>query len=516
MDYRLIIALLLCFIRPSKSTEDIGTVSPTKTPDVSLCPSLDLPPEVSDPSKDEFSVTEQPVTLKSLPLDHTQSPHTESSTGSCMCTEEPGTSVSDKEPKPTQTPQEFQALASQPKPEVKPEDCSSSVTREQMESLGNAITDFGMDLFKKLLNETSKPNIVISPLSITLGLAQLALGSMNQTESQLRRTLHFNSFPCAHHSLRLMQKEFTNQALQIASRIYVKKGFHIKDEFVQTLEKYYKSQTQLLKGKSADDTKAINKWVEEVTKGKIKEFLREVPSNIILLLLNAIHFKGYWKAKFDPSVTAEGLFYAEDGKSFPVQMMQHPKYPLSVFMDDNLNVEVAKFSFKQNMSLIVIIPIMDSNISSVASELNIQELLPRFPRTKNIMVKLPKLDVDYDVDLNNVLKELGLGVIFSHPDFSRISDQPLFVSSVKHKATLELKEEGVEAAAATVVAMSRSFSMFSINRPFIFLIRDDHFGIPLFLGSIKNPQPRYHKKAQYQPYMSYDEDLRSEKLLGPK
>lgn len=47
----------------------------------------------------------------------------------------------------------------------------------------------------------------------------------------------------------------------------------------------------------------------------------------------------------------------------------------------------------------------------------------------------------------------------------------------------------MEASAATSVAVSRSVSAFSLDRPFVFIIFDDETGIPLFLGSVRNPNP---------------------------
>lgn len=75
------------------------------------------------------------------------------------------------------------------------------------------------------------------------------------------------------------------------------------------------------------------------------------------------------------------------------------------------------------------------------------------------------------------------------PNLQKITEEPLFVSSVQHKATLELKEDGVEASAATSVMLSRSVSAFSLDRPFVFIIFEDETGIPLFIGSVQNPSP---------------------------
>lgn len=79
--------------------------------------------------------------------------------------------------------------------------------------------------------------------------------------------------------------------------------------------------------------------------------------------------------------------------------------------------------------------------------------------------------------------------MFSAPDLQKITDGPLFVSSIQHQSTLELAEDGVEASAATSVMMSRSLSTFNLNQPFLFIIFEEITGIPLFVGSIQNPNP---------------------------
>lgn len=101
---------------------------------------------------------------------------------------------------------------------------------------------------------------------------------------------------------------------------------------------------------------------------------------------------------------------------------------------------------------------------------------------------------------------LGLGELFSSPDFRRIADVPLFVSSIQHQSALDLAEDGVEASAVTSVVMSRSISTFSLNRPFVFLIIEDTTGVPLFIGSIQNPDPSAPKQRKEQ------QDLPDEKL----
>lgn len=118
----------------------------------------------------------------------------------------------------------------------------------------------------------------------------------------------------------------------------------------------------------------------------------------------------------------------------------------------------------------------------------------------------------------------GLQELFQNPDLRGISDESLVVSSVQHQSTLELSEAGVEAAAATSLAMSRmSLSTFSVNRPFLFFILEDTTSLPLFVGSVRNPNPgaqREHKEQQDSPdgrdlFQDLKAFIRGDKPFGP-
>jgi serpin B len=104
---------------------------------------------------------------------------------------------------------------------------------------------------------------------------------------------------------------------------------------------------------------------------------------------------------------------------------------------------------------------------------------------------LPRFKVEYEVKLNDTLKALGMGIAFgSRANFEDMCAGPLGISVVRHKAHMEVNEEGTEAAAATAVIMSRSVStrfMMAVDRPLFCAIRDNETGEVLFMGSIVEP-----------------------------
>ncbi|XP_062448310.1 alpha-2-antiplasmin isoform X1 [Rhea pennata] len=200
--------------------------------------------------------------------------------------------------------------------------------------------------------------------------------------------------------------------------------------------------------------------------------------------------KGFWRNKFDASLTGPDIFHLDNDFMVPVEMMKAQKYSLSWFTLESQDVQVAKFPFKGNMSFLAIVPNQFSwNVSHVLENFPYEQLRSLFPKEVPTTVKIPKLKVDYQLELNKVLSQIGLQELFTNPDLQKITDEPLFVSSIQHQSTLELKEDGVEASAATSVMVSRSLSAFSLDRPFLFIIFEEETGIPLFIGSIQNPNP---------------------------
>ncbi|XP_074870210.1 alpha-2-antiplasmin [Carettochelys insculpta] len=371
------------------------------------------------------------------------------------------------------------------------------MSQEQRRSLADSLMKFTIDLLTEVQLEASKPNVILSPLSITLALSHLALGAANQTEKRLLETLHLDSMPCLHQLLSSIRKQLTGSVLHVASRIYLQKGLEVKEKFLENAEQFYGAKPVTLSGNNEKDLIAINEWIKEATEGQIPSFLAQLPESIVMLLLNAVHFRGFWRDKFDPRETGTDIFHLDDQFMVPVEMMKAQKYSLSWFTLDPLEVQVARFPFKGNMSFVAIVPNQFKwNTSHVLSNLSYDKLHNRFPKEKPTMVKMPKLHVDYHLELSQVLRRLGLEELFSAPDLHKITDEPLFVSSIQHQSTLELAEDGVEASAVTSVMMSRSLSTFSLNQPFFFIIFEETTGIPLFVGSIRNPNPSAAKQRK--------------------
>uniref|UniRef100_A0A8V1AL22 Serpin family F member 2 n=1 Tax=Gallus gallus TaxID=9031 RepID=A0A8V1AL22_CHICK len=360
-------------------------------------------------------------------------------------------------------------LSSEEEGEGEEESCD--ITWKKSQKLANGLMRFSTDLLREVQQESNGNNVILSPLSIALALSNLALGAANQTEKRLLEAMHLESVPCLHHMLSSLRRRLAGATLSLASRVYLQKGYEVKEEFLEESEKFYGAKPVTLSGSSEDDLTAINKWVKEATNGQIPTFLQQLPGDTVMLLLNAIHFHGFWRNKFDASFTAPDAFHLSDDFVVSVEMMKAQRYPLSWFTLESQDIQYTW------------------NTSHVLENFPYGQLCRLFPKEVPTTVKIPKITLDYQLELNSVLSHMGLQELFISPNLQKISDEPLFVSSIQHQSTMELKEDGVEASAATGVMISRSLSAFSIDRPFIFILFEEEMGIPLFIGSVKNPNP---------------------------
>ncbi|XP_008693501.2 alpha-2-antiplasmin isoform X1 [Ursus americanus] len=406
-----------------------------------------------------------------------------------------------------------------------PRDCKRAPTPEQTHRLAQDMMAFTTDLFSLVAQRSTSPNLILSPLSVALALSHLALGAQNQTLRRLEQVLHADSGPCLPHLLSRLCKDLGPGAFRLAARMYLQKGFPIKEDFLEQSEQLFGAKPMSLTGRKGDDLLNINQWVKEATEGKIEDFLSELPDDTVLLLLNAIHFQGFWRSKFDPSLTRRDSFHLNEQFTVPVDMMHAHTYPLRWSLLEQPEIQVAHFPFKNNMSFVVIMPThFEWNVSQVLANLSWDILHQPLLREKPTKVRLPKLHLNYQLDLVATLSRLGLQELFQAPDLRGISDHSLVVSSVQHQSTLELSEAGVEAAAATGTAMSRmSLSSFSVNRPFLFFILEDTTSLPLFVGSVRNPNPSAHWERKEQQDSPDDRDYfqnqktlpRGDKPFGP-
>jgi serine protease inhibitor len=378
---------------------------------------------------------------------------------------------------------------------------SKSESESSSQNLAERQAEFSFELFARIVETDFGENIFISPTSALLALAMTYAGAGGETKAAMAEALELAGIDRneAAESLGKLAESLENidpeVELNIANSVWAKKGLRFKKEFFETVGEYFDAEMREL-----TDAGEINRWVSKETKEKIKSIIDRIRPEDIMVLINAIYFKGMWTSKFDSADTRELDFTLLDGSK--------KKHPLMTQSDEFRYYETEDFQAvslpygNKKLSMYVFLPSQQLGLRQFLADLdaeNWRTWLRMFRKTEGD-ITLPRFKLEYERELNDVLKALGMEIAFNptKADFSGMyeisPDQNVFISKVKQKTYVEVNEEGTEAAAVTSVTMtltsamgpSEKFTMI-VDRPFFCVIYDEESGTPLFMGAVVDP-----------------------------
>jgi serpin B len=369
---------------------------------------------------------------------------------------------------------------------------------------------FAFKMLRELAGrESPDSNVFVSPLSMAMALGMAYNGAAGATAEGMARALELNGLTLdevnrSYRDLIAMLRGLDPRVtFEIANSIWYDDAYAalFKPSFIETNQTYFDATVRALAFRDATAAPTINGWVNERTRGKIPTIVPDpIPDGIIMYLINAIYFKGDWTQQFDKSLTHDAPFRLRDGSTATVRMMSHGKRASARIASDS-GVAVLDLPYGgAAFSMTIVVPREPAGIDALAAELT-QERWDAWIAALDsaaVEVHLPKFRQAYRPKaLENLLKALGMTPAFCDEfgvDLSGIGGNPgdLCISSVAHKAFVDVNEEGTEAAAATAVGVGVVCACepppFVVDRPFVFAIRENLSGTILFLGRIVHPQ----------------------------
>lgn len=345
-------------------------------------------------------------------------------------------------------------------------------------------------------------NLFVSPLSISSALAMTYLGAKGQTRDEIGQTLGFDGFEddvVKGYYKKLIedlprldpQTKFT-----IANSIWYRDNVSILEHFLKTNRDFFHAETNALDFGNSASVDRINNWVKDKTQGLIPSIIQQISEDDVMYLINAIYFKGVWKERFDPGKTQKNLFSKANGNTVEADFMEN-EHDYNVWSNADFDAVELPYT-NDKYSMILFRPKSESLggqdvIHKLSESEHIISALRNELKPRKTKLKLPKFKFSYENTLNDELVALGMQVPFTNvADFSGINGTgQLKIDEVKHKAFVEVNEEGTEAAAATSVGMVlTSLPMvyeLTFDRPFAFAIQEKSSGLLVFLGAVNDP-----------------------------
>ena len=390
----------------------------------------------------------------------------------------------------------------------KPRITSPEMNEADLTTLVSGNNAFAFDLYQALKQEDG--NLFYSPYSISVALAMTYAGARGETAQQMADTLHFilseDHLHSAFNSLdiELSQrgegakgKEGEEFRLNVVNAIWGQEGYEFLSEFLDVLAENYGAGLRPLDFANTPEESriTINNWVSDQTEGRIEDL---IPQGLIdaltrLVLTNAIYFNAAWQTPFNEDMTEDGPFHLLGVGEVTVPMMRQTG-SLGYAEGDTYQAVELPYDGRE-LSMVILLP-RAGEFDAFEDSLYAQQVdaIMEDLKSKRVALTMPQFEFDSSFSLKDTLAGIGMPVAFSgDADFSGMTgDRELFIADVVHKAFISVDEAGTEAAAATAVvikltAMPEEPVEVTIDRPFVFLIRDIETRAILFVGRVANP-----------------------------
>lgn len=363
-------------------------------------------------------------------------------------------------------------------------------------ALTTAQTAFALDLYDAVRDQVAG-DLVVGPSSLHTVLAMIRAGARGQTATEMDAVLHTRALdlhPAGNALDRALQDRNRADGLDLttANRLWVQQGLGLTDDYVRTVAGNYGAglATTDFTGDPEAARDAVNDWVTDQTRNKVPELFPPdtIDASTRLVLANAVHLDAAWRFPFDPARTDDRPFRLTDGRRVEVPTMHYDEYLPTATGRDWSAVELPYAG--EQLSMTIIVP---RDLHAFEQRLDADVLTDVLEQIADggVHLSLPRFTARTHLGLNDTLATLGMPTAFgTDADFSGMTGQPgLFLQAVEHEAVVEVDEEGTEAAAASGGAMADSHGpTITVDRPFLFLIRDDPTGALLFLGRVTDPR----------------------------
>ncbi|KAE8597803.1 hypothetical protein XENTR_v10016604 [Xenopus tropicalis] len=401
-----------------------------------------------------------------------------------------------------------------------------------MESINKSINEFSLDIFKELNSSCENKNIFFSPMSISAALYLLHLGSREDTATQIQKVVRYpdvkkegffrrrcatqqrsneespgkdvsecGKVSDAHSKFHALLSKLTEDPkgveLQIANGMFAQMNFPFLQQYLECAQALYNAKLQNVDFEKDETRENINSWVESKTQGKIKDLFEKnsLDKRTALVLVNAIYFKGIWSNPFQEVHTKDAPFYVSKDvvKSVPM-MYQSQKFNLGAIKE--LNAQILELPYQLGaLSMFILLTNEKFGLQKIEQQLSWNYLAKGMSNMENtkLDVYIPRFRLEESLDLGSHLINMGMVDAFSEAkaNLSGISDVPLYVSKIVHKAFVEVNEEGTVAAAATGVQIAPKMAViprvFKADHSFLFFIKDNPNDTILFFGKYESP-----------------------------
>lgn len=376
------------------------------------------------------------------------------------------------------------------------------------ESFQRAYGDFARESAGVVLKNREE-NTIYAPMSLYYALAFSASGAGGETERELLELLNYESGDALSADLRAAyealykapesgenKEEFETMACSflLSNSLWADSALDLNADFADHGAKYFYSDTYQADLSSPETAKAMSDWVKARTNGLITPKQTKKEEDVLLSILNTVYFYDQWVTRFPKENTKEDIFTRADETQVACEFMNMKLDSHGFIKGDSYTLSSLGM---KNGRMIFCLP--DEGIS-LSELLKDQEKasavfgLEGEDYMGEVTWKVPKFSTQTTFSLTDAVQSMGVTTAFgsgeSQADFSGISKENLFISSITQDSRVSIDENGVEAAAFTEIAycgaaLPEGSAEMILTRPFLYMI--EYRGQMIFAGICENP-----------------------------
>lgn len=363
------------------------------------------------------------------------------------------------------------------------------------------IKDFSAKLFSAVRKDNDGENMVLSPLSAYVALSMLAEGASGETAAQLEAVLGITreEAKAAYGQLSdLLSEEAGNTVMSLANALFVDASVEVREAFISALQDEYRAEIfvdDLQKEGMVDE---VNAWISEKTREMIPEMLDRIDPDDVMLLINALYMNAEWQVPFSAEKTHTMTFTRSDGEAIDAEFLSMDGFLDLYFSDDK--VEGVALPYDDEFRVFLAVKPVKGKVQDIEiTRDTIDGWMSAMGESGYAALRLPKFDTRFKVELDEVLKGLGMVDAFDSQaaDFTQMGESKegkLVVGRVLQEVAMRVDEEGTEAAAATMIGMKAAAAFLEdepkqlyFDSPFLYMVIDVRENLPLFIGVMEDP-----------------------------
>jgi serine protease inhibitor len=371
---------------------------------------------------------------------------------------------------------------------------------------------FGFRLLNAVQKTNLSSNVVLSPVSAALNLSMVLNGAGGQTAQEMLAALslrgsNLDGINTANAQLiKVIRTPANSVTLSVANSLWFdSRRAALRPGYVKQTQAWYDAEMTDLDFSSPSAATRVNSWASKETHGRIPKVIDRIDPGDLLLLLDAVYFKGQWTHQFDKAQTQPRDFTLAGGSVKQVsRMAQSGRFDYF----ETPQLQAIRLPFGDgDLMMEVLLPAKSSSLDALEAELTAEQWTGWRAQyaSRPGTIELPRFELKSDYHLNEPLQALGMTRAFQ-PDAAQLTGMfspvpgprptgSLFISSVLQSTYWKVDEEGSEAAAVTTTgvratAVARPVQPFRmiVDRPFFCAIEDRRSGVLLFVGAIYDPE----------------------------